>query len=198
MSTLPHTNPFLFQPSQLAAALSRLLSAAGNIEFPAEAVNDATHALAQHQLAISDRFVLRDADNNDTVDTAAALTCYDRQTNLTWQRVSSADRYEHADAITHAASLDFAGFKDWRLPTILELESIRDLSVFSPAVAAPFRQGVRPNWHWSSSLVPEVVDYARGVYFLNGYSYLYDRGFEAFVLAVRGGAGAVVGALPGQ
>lgn len=203
MSPTTFNHPHQFHTHKLKEAIFNLAEAKdrAEVELPEQIVQLITQA-CDTAIEFRDanefkRFLLLTESNEATADTASAVMARDLLTGLTWQLASSSKRYEHAAAGTYAAALTTGGHADWRLPDLLELESIRDLSVFSPAVAAPFRDTVKPNWHWSSSVVPGDEVYARGVGFDDGDSYLGFRNYGAYVLAVRGG-GPVAGSVPGQ
>jgi hypothetical protein len=86
----------------------------------------------------------------------------------------------------------FAGHCDWRLPTIVELQEIVDMTVLGcgiggPCVAAPFAPTTQPNYYWSATTYASNPAGAWIVYF-------YDRSVNAdyktnfdYVRAVRGG-----------
>ena len=194
------TNPLLFQPTQLAAALKHILA----LEIiGTDAIKAADDALASFEKATGpDRFTLLGTDGQPLTGTIAAtqvVAIHDALTGLTWQAVSSTKRYTNDGAADeYAKSLTTLGYTDWRVANELELLSIRDESTCNPAVLPPFRAGVKPAYHWSSSPDPESAVCARGVSFNYGYSDFDHRYVGYHVLACRGGLGAVGGVSPGQ
>lgn len=77
---------------------------------------------------------------------------------------------------------------DWRMPNIVELESLIDLSRNSPAIPAghPF-SNVQSSWYWSSSSIAAGTGRAWGVRM--GYGHVLDvgKGDVNVVWPVRGG-----------
>jgi len=111
---------------------------------------------------------------------------HDQKSGLMWaaQDVST-ERMTFEEAKRACEKFCCAGFGDWRLPTISELETLRDLSRSEPA--ADPELGLKSNYYWSSTpLASSPGDFAWLVYFhygLVGWSYQHGT---AFVRAVRG------------
>jgi hypothetical protein len=95
------------------------------------------------------------------------------------------------DANEYCKNLEFAGHKDWRLPTIEELLSLIDRSNSNLALpTGHLFTGVQANYYWSSSTYADSTDYAWGVYMNDGfvnYGYKTYYSYYFYVWPVRGG-----------
>jgi len=138
-------------------------------------------------------------------------TVTDINTGLMWEKLSDDgtihdwdDRYTWDDAFAvKVATLNggggFAGHGDWRVPNLTELESIRNLQNFNPAVSAAFNTGCTPgctvttfsctqsNGYWSSSSHASYPYSSWFVLFSYGYVSADTKTDIAYVRAVRGG-----------
>lgn len=82
-------------------------------------------------------------------------TVTDSKTGLIWikdhDKVNGFEKCMTWDeAIEACKNLDYAGHKDWRLPTREELESILDLTKHEPA-ADPIFKAHTDDWYWTST-----------------------------------------------
>ena len=71
----------------------------------------------------------------------------DSVTGLMWQKTYKDSVKKFADALSTCENLDYAGFKDWRLPNKNELASIANYGKYRPASDFP---GM-PNWTFRTS-----------------------------------------------
>jgi len=120
-------------------------------------------------------------------------TVTDACTGLMWQKdtadasgdgsIGPEDGLTWQDALNYCDGLTFAGYDDWRLPSISELLSIVDYGRFSPAIDPVFR-GV-PEWYWSSTTGILDPDFAWDVYLWGGISNGGDKHNRLYVRAVR-------------
>ena len=111
----------------------------------------------------------------------------DHATDLMWQQSGSADRMTWREAKAYVKLLNrehFAGYSDWRLPTVEELASLLEFtkkpgnlfiaSVFDPA-----------QWIcWSADIFKSAAN-VWFVYFAHGYISNTDAESKLFVRAVR-------------
>jgi|SRR6185369_3428710 len=115
---------------------------------------------------------------------AKAIALLDKKTGLMWAAQDLAGRHNWADANKVAAEAGIAGFDDWRLPTIEELESLRDRTLYGPAADPAL--SLQSDWYWSST--PDASspsDFAWYVYFSFGYSDYGGQSGEGLVRSVR-------------
>ncbi len=133
-----------------------------------------------------------------------AGTVTDIQTGLQWMRFSSgqewtggtcvgeAQTYAWQDALDAAKALNrqggYAGYRDWRVPTKEELETLL-VGTQSPRID----QATFPNtpaswsWYWSSSVYAVNPDRAWNVLFSNGYVSALNKADSGHVRLARGG-----------
>lgn len=113
-------------------------------------------------------------------------TAMDIYTGLMWQKETAPGTYNWQDALIYCENLELAGHTDWRLPNLLELQSIVDFGRFTPAIDPVFEAW--SGWYWSSSSFAYYPARAWNVFFNSGVLdirvYKSDQGL---VRAVRGG-----------
>ena len=82
-------------------------------------------------------------------------------------------------------ALTLAGYSDWDLPTIDELQLLVDRSRYSPAIDTDFFRDIQNDWYWSKTPAAWSSASAWLVYFGYGSVYDYPRYNGGFALAVR-------------
>jgi len=131
---------------------------------------------------------------NDFVDNGDG-TISDRATGLMWMKADSGKAMNWEQALKYAESLRYAGYHDWRLPNVKELQSIVDYSrapdarepaAHGPAIDPIFNLTRIESWYWTSTTHLE-----------NGFAYYVCFGQAFSVWRWKGkrmnahGAGAV-------
>jgi hypothetical protein len=97
-------------------------------------------------------------------------TVRDLETGLTWQRVDDATMRLWSSARDYCDALILGGFRDWRLPTIRELQSLVDVQAADPAIS-PFFTGTA-GAYWTATPDAGNPDYGVWVVgFQHGESY---------------------------
>ena len=110
----------------------------------------------------------------------------DEKTGLLWAAKDvSENRMTHAEAMKSHVGFRCAGLGGWDVPTIDELETLRDRDLFNPTADPAL--GLKPEAYWSSttSKDPSLSYYAWIVSFYYGASGLNYKNYEAFVRLVR-------------
>ncbi len=114
----------------------------------------------------------------------AANTFTDKETGLMWQDDKHLRQGKWEMAIDYCQNLNFAGYHDWRLPTITELESIEDDRKSSSAVKSGLKN-VADDYHWSSTSYVEDPSAAWSVRFGHGGDSTNNKSYDFFVRCVR-------------
>jgi hypothetical protein len=129
---------------------------------------------------------------------------HDKDNTYTWGMTSPPYTMNGTMVTTFLAALNsgggFAGYTDWRIPNLNELETIRNLETAGPAAYAEFNNGctggctvttcscTRSTYHWSSSTYRNAQGGAWDVYFHDGYTYAGNKTDVFAVRAVRAGS----------
>ncbi len=140
------------------------------------------------QSALSSRYVLLNADGKPLKpSTKSFAMLHDQQTGLIWpMKDASKHQLDFTDAKDACADFTLGDFTDWDRPTRFELESILDLSRFSPAVDPAYFKNIKSAWYWSKTLDAECpADGAWAVHFGHGTVSRSNQGSTGFVRAVR-------------
>jgi hypothetical protein len=121
------------------------------------------------------------ADNNNG-------TVTDNITGLMWQKQDDGTTRTWSTAGTYCSSLSVGGHSDWRLPEVLELMSIVNYGIVSPAINTIFFPNTQTSYYWSSTT---YADNPAAVAWMIGFN---DGGFNTsnmsdyqYVRCVRGG-----------
>ena len=107
----------------------------------------------------------------------------DRSTGLTWQQSGPEDAMRYADAQNYVKELNhrkFAGYDDWRLPTIPELMSLLEPEEKNGDLFIDPIFDKKQRWCWSAD-----TGSAWGVYFNFGHVYWSNMKDAHYVRVVR-------------
>ena len=129
-------------------------------------------------------------------------TITDNNSGLMWQQVPSSDDYTWQESVDYCDNLVFAGYDDWRIPSLKELYSISDFSSGWPYLDTSYftlasGQVTKDEQYWSSNYYVGVTveggsNSAFGVNHVTGHIKAYPANASGpvggkYVRAVRGG-----------
>ena len=118
-------------------------------------------------------------------------TITDNRTGLVWVKDGNSAGCNNGNALTwkqgisFCKNLDYAGYKDWRLPSIQELQSIVDYGRCDPTINSFYFPHTH-SYYWSSTTHSHYTDVAWNAYFYNGNVNDYDKTDYNHVRPVRG------------
>ncbi len=115
-------------------------------------------------------------NGNDTIS--------DLNTTLMWQNSDDGSR-DWQDAMGYCAVLTLGGYHDWRLPEIIELQSIADYSGVIPTINPVF--SCQSSSYWSATTYTYTPAPAWAINFYDGYVSTSDKVNTYNVRCVRGG-----------
>jgi len=113
-------------------------------------------------------------------------TVTDDNTGLVWQEGEGGQK-TWEDAISYCEDLSLAGYTDWRLPNIKELESITEDTLYNPAIDTNFFPDANASYYWSSTTYAFSSSRAWGVAFSNGLVSFPNKTSSYYVRCVRAG-----------
>lgn len=111
----------------------------------------------------------------------------DRTAKLMWVDDISVVKIkkDHDDAITYCEELKFAGYSDWRIPTLEEFETIVDKKNEKNYINKAFKFNV-PDGYWAlKSHWRTLWFYADYMHFVSGTAYFDSRHKVKYVRCVR-------------
>ncbi len=99
-------------------------------------------------------------------------TVTDSATGLMWQQSDDGNKYNWEEALSVATNSSFAGYKDWRLPNIKELQSIVDYNnTTTPLInSSYFKLSDTDSWIWTSTTHNDITNSANYISFGKSYS----------------------------
>ena len=102
-------------------------------------------------------------------------------TTLTWEQ-----------ALTFCEGLSYAGYSDWRLPNVRELDSIVKCEGPAPFINGTYFLNTVSDWYWTSTTYVPDTTRALAVYLDSGFLFSgtvtgVDKTFGNYVRPVRGG-----------
>ncbi len=113
----------------------------------------------------------------------------DNITKLQWQDDEEAKTiYKNwQDARDYCSNLNLGGYTDWRLPSVVELQSIVVDGKYNPAIDTTVFVNYASSFYWSSTTYASYTYNAWEVNFNKAYTFNYYKLYDAFVRCVREG-----------
>ena len=119
-------------------------------------------------------------------------TIYDNDTGLTWMRDANVLKdmmnWNSAFALTSKMNSEMVcGYNDWRVPNIIELDSLTDMGQHSPALSVGHSFNNVQEFYWSSTTSMYDMNYAWVLYMVDGAVGVGHKPLSEFYLwPVRG------------
>lgn len=114
----------------------------------------------------------------------------DKETQLVWEQAPDTTTMSWPSAAVYCLRKNVGGTVGWRLPSVVELKSVQDLTLPGPFVPASVFTGIQTFVYWSATTVSASPTSAWGVFFNDGDVNIFGKVLTAHVWCVRGGMGA--------
>lgn len=118
----------------------------------------------------SETFILHDDGTAlQQADGLLWMRCALGQTWRNGQCIGRADNLTWSQAVLLATTHEFAGHKEWRLPTLRELSGILEPACRAPSVNLEVFPGTSSNWYWTATNYAYDSELKWSIYFGLGY-----------------------------
>jgi hypothetical protein len=114
-------------------------------------------------------------------------TVTDNGTGLMWQKATAPGHYRSFEARGYCNNLELAGYTDWRLPTVEELESLVDTSRVNPSINITYFPDTISSFYCSSTYHEDFIHEVWFVDFYSGGLAANMKSLDIHVRAVRAG-----------
>ena len=109
----------------------------------------------------------------------------DRETGLVWEQTADGTTRTWTEATSYCVNKTVDGTTGRRLPSVVELNSVRDPSLLAGFVP-PIFSGVQGNRFWSATTVADFSTQAWLVDFSGAVVVIFNKGTSGWVWCVRG------------
>jgi len=139
-----------------------------------------SNSVISQQVCKTEVEILSSTPDNRFVDNLNG-TVTDKATELVWQKcqmgltganceTGTTNTYTWNNALNEAQLNTTAGFNDWRLPNISELESLVEQRCNNPSINTNFFPNTSSDYFWTSSPTANLPNYSWHVTFQYGHS----------------------------
>jgi hypothetical protein len=119
----------------------------------------------------------------DSTEQHVAVLLPDHGVMFTATNVAQNQSQAECEAACKACQV--AGFDDWNMPSIDQLQLLIDRTRYSPAIDTDYFHGIENDWYWTNTAAAWSSASAWGVGFDLGGVDAFPRDFDGFALAVR-------------
>jgi hypothetical protein len=114
-------------------------------------------------------------------------TVKDNYTGLVWQKHQASALMSWEEALVHSEGLVLAGFDDWRMPNIKEIQSLNDAALCKPSFNRSFFPDISSGVYWSSTTLVNAPAKAWTINVDYGIVSYTEKIQNGKVICVRGG-----------
>jgi len=121
-------------------------------------------------------------------------TVTDTDTGLMWQQATAPGTYiertyNWEQALSYCENLTLAGYNDWQLPNVNDLQSLVDYNILNPAINTIYFPNTMASEYWSSTTYAAYLGNAWSVEFSSGTVFYgtNSKSYSFYVRAVRRG-----------